>query len=115
MSDQTTGAGAYQSAGVPYSGPVAGLTSEIILATSDNINVSAEVANVFIKTGSGEDALNVGAVNGNNVLDGSTGSNFLVGGTRATIRSSWMIGPRQLALGIMSVDSMQVTQRRSSG
>ncbi len=81
VSDQTTGAGAYQSAGVPYSGPVAGLTSEIILATSDNINVSAEVANVFIKTGSGEDALNVGAVNGNNVLDGSTGSNFLVGGT----------------------------------
>ena len=61
--------------------PSCGLNSEIILATSDNINVNAEVPNVFIKTGSGEDALNVGAVNGNNVLDGSTGSNFLVGGT----------------------------------
>jgi Ca2+-binding RTX toxin-like protein len=36
---------------------------------------------VFIHSGSGNDALNVSEVNGNNILDGSTGSNFLVGGT----------------------------------
>lgn len=58
-----------------------GLASSVIIATSDNINVKAGVQNVFIHTGSGEDALDVSMVNGNNVLDGSTGSNFLVGGT----------------------------------
>ncbi len=80
VSDQTSG-GAWQSQGTPYSGPVAGLTSDIIIATADNINVKAAIPNVFIHTGSGEDAIDVSAVNGNNVLDGSTGSNFLVGGT----------------------------------
>ncbi len=80
VSDQTTG-GAWQSQGVPYVGPVPGLASEIVIPTPDNINVTAELQNVFIHTGSGEDALDVSMVNGNNVLDGSTGSNFLVGGT----------------------------------
>lgn len=80
VGDQTTG-GVWQSQGTPYTGPVAGLASDIIIATADNINVKAEVPNVFIHTGSGEDAIDVSAVNGNNVLDGSTGSNFLVGGT----------------------------------
>ena len=80
VSDQTTGA-AWQSQGTPYAGPVPGLASEIVIPTPDNINVTAEVQNVFIHTGSGEDALDVSMVNGNNVLDGSTGSNFLVGGT----------------------------------
>lgn len=67
--------------GDPYSGPVAGLTQEIILVTADNLNITATVPNVFIKSGSGTDALNVSQANGNNVLDGSTGSNFLTGGT----------------------------------
>jgi len=80
VSDQTTG-GAWQSQGTAYTGPVPGLASSIIVATSDNINVKAGVQNVFIHTGSGEEALDVSMVNGNNVLDGSTGSNFLVGGT----------------------------------
>jgi hypothetical protein len=70
-----------QTNGVPYSGPVAGLQWEYIYAGSDNMNVTANVPNVFIHTGSGEDALDVSHANGNNVLDGSTGSNFLVGGT----------------------------------
>ena len=70
-----------QSNGTPYSGPVAGLQSEFIDAASDNLNVTANVPNVFIHTGSGEDAINVSQANGNNVLDGSTGSNFLVGGS----------------------------------
>ena len=67
--------------GTAYSGPVAGLQSEYIYTGSDNLNVTATVPNVFIHTGSGEDALDVSHANGNNVLDGSTGSNFLVGGT----------------------------------
>lgn len=80
VSDQTNG-GAWQSQGQAYTGPVAGPASDIIIATADNINVKAAVQNVFIHTGSGDDALDVSAANGNNVLDGSTGSNFLVGGT----------------------------------
>ena len=67
--------------GTPYSGPVPGLQWEYIYSGSDNINVTADVPNVFIHTGSGEDAINVSHANGNNVLDGSTGSNFLVGGS----------------------------------
>lgn len=80
VSDQTTGQTG-TSAGAAYSGPVAGLTSEIIIATTDNINITSKVPNVFIKSGSGGDALNVATANGNNILDGSTGSNFMVGGT----------------------------------
>jgi hypothetical protein len=68
-------------AGTSYSGPVPGLTQEIILVTTDNVNVTANIPNVFIKTGSGTDAINVSQVGGNNVLDGSTGSNFLTGGS----------------------------------
>ena len=71
----------FQTNGTPYSGPVAGLQWEDIDTTTDNLNVTANVPNVFIHTGSGEDAINVSHANGNNVLDGSTGSNFLVGGS----------------------------------
>ncbi len=70
-----------QSPGETYTGPVAGITNDIILVTSDKININAEIPNVFIKTGTGDDALDVSKVNGNNVLDGSTGSNFMVGGS----------------------------------
>jgi predicted Zn-dependent protease len=70
-------------AGDAYAGPVPGLTQEIILVTSDNINVTANIPNVFIHTGAGMDAIDVGMVGGNNVLDGSTGSNFLTGGSGA--------------------------------
>jgi serralysin len=51
--------------------------------TADNLNVTANIPNVFIKTGSGTDAINVSTVGGSNVLDGSTGSNFLTGGSGA--------------------------------
>lgn len=66
--------------GAAYSGPVTGLTSEYINISQDNLNITAKTPNAFIKSGSGEDALNVQASGGNNVLDGGTGSNFLVGG-----------------------------------
>jgi Ca2+-binding RTX toxin-like protein len=87
VSDQsTTGAyagGSWQSQGTAYSGPVAGLTSELIAITPDNLNINAATPNVFISLdgGSGEDAISVSQVNGNNVLNGSTGSSFLYGGT----------------------------------
>ena len=70
-----------QTNGTQYSGPVAGLQWQDVHVTTDNLNVTANVPNVFIHTGSGEDAINVSQANGNNVLDGSTGSNFLVGGS----------------------------------
>jgi Ca2+-binding RTX toxin-like protein len=35
---------------------------------------------MFINTGTGNDAINVSAVGGNNVLNGGPGANFLVGG-----------------------------------
>ena len=70
-----------QTNGTQYSGPVAGLEWEYEYTGSDNLNVTANAPDVFIHTGSGEDAINVSNAAGNNVLDGSTGSNFLVGGS----------------------------------
>lgn len=77
--DQTTGQQSPAS-GAPYSGPVTGLAQQIILVTPDNVNVTAKVPNVFIHTGAGTDGIDVSQVGGNNILDGSTGSNFLIGG-----------------------------------
>jgi Ca2+-binding RTX toxin-like protein len=58
------------------------IESEFIAVNSDNLNVTGETPNVFISLdgGSGEDAISVAQVNGNNVLNGSTGSSFLYGG-----------------------------------
>ena len=66
--------------GAAYTGPVSGLQHELLLITPDNLAITAAVPNSFIHTGSGTDAINVSAIGGNNVLDGGTGSNFLVGG-----------------------------------
>jgi hypothetical protein len=62
----------------PYTGPVAGVSSDFITTTSDSLNVAASTPGWFIHTGSGNDAISVSS--GTNVLDGSTGSNFLTGG-----------------------------------
>jgi len=78
--DQITGQQSYAN-GDSYSGPVSGLDQQIVLVTPDNLNVTATIPNVFIHTGAGTDAIDVSRVNGNNILDGSTGSNFLTGGT----------------------------------
>jgi hypothetical protein len=79
IGNQTTGQQSAQ-AGDPYTGPVPGLQQEIILITKDNLNIKAQIPNVFIHTGSGNDAIDVSGVNGNNILDGFTGTNFLTGG-----------------------------------
>jgi hypothetical protein len=78
--DTTTGA-ASVTPGTIYTGPVAGLQYQYTNLTTDSLNITATTPNVFISTGSGEDALNVSGVNGNNVLNGGGGSNFLTGGT----------------------------------
>ena len=80
IADQTTGH-TNDTAGQAYTGPVPGLVDDLILLTTDNINVTADIPNVFIHTGSGNDGIDVSKVNGTNILDGSTGTNFLVGGT----------------------------------
>jgi hypothetical protein len=67
--------------GDPYTGGVQGIDRQFIDITPDNLLITATVPNVFIHSGSGGDAIDVSHVNGTNVMDGSTGSNFLVGGT----------------------------------
>ena len=78
--DTTTGVSSI-AAGEAYAGPVLGLQNQYIYLGADNLNISAIVPNSFIRGGPGLDAIDVSAVGGTNVLDGSTGSNFLVGGT----------------------------------
>jgi hypothetical protein len=81
VANETAGSAAMEN-GTPYSGPVAGLTQELIIATSANINVTAYAPNSFIHlSGTGMDGINVASAGGNNVLDGSTSSNFLIGGS----------------------------------
>jgi serralysin len=66
---------------VAYTGPVKGIEWQYITATTNSLAITAKSPNSFIHTGSGTDAIDVSKVNGTNVLDGSTGSNFLVGGS----------------------------------
>lgn len=60
-------------------GPAAGyLEWQYISSASDTTSMSTSTPNVFIRGGSGSDAIQV--TTGRNVLDGGLGSNFLVGG-----------------------------------
>ena len=82
ITDVTTGL-TMTSAGEAYpdTGPVPGLDWQLIDITPDKLNITSAVPNVFIHSGTNDDALDVSRVNGSNVLDGSTGSNFLRGGS----------------------------------
>jgi len=64
-----------------YTGPVDYLQRQYILSATHGTAMRANTPNVFLKGGSGDDALQV--TSGNNVLDGGGGSNFLVGGKGA--------------------------------
>ena len=55
--DQTTGQTS-TSAGMPYTGPTAGLTTEFADLSPDNLNIAALTPNVFIYSGTGEDGIN---------------------------------------------------------
>ncbi len=76
--DEATGVTS-EEPGQAYSGPVSYLQQQLMYAGGHNVVFTARTNNVFLKSGSGEDALQ--ALGGQNVLDGGTGSNFLVGGT----------------------------------
>ncbi len=65
--------------GTAYTGPVSYLQHEYIYGGTNGVAVVATDPNVFVKGGSGDDAITVSS--GRNVLDGGTGSNFLTGGT----------------------------------
>ncbi len=80
--------------GTVYSGPVANLNWQFIDLSPDNLNISATAPNSFIHTGSGSDAINVSTVGGTNVLDGGTGSNFLVGGTGPASLDTFFVDDR---------------------
>jgi hypothetical protein len=67
--------------GDPYAGPVSGLEHQYVNITPDNLNIASLTPNAFIHSGFGTDGINVSQANGNNILDGSAGSNFLIGGT----------------------------------
>jgi hypothetical protein len=64
-----------------YTGPVSYLQGQFVHLGSDGVNVVANAPNMFLRSGSGDDAL--AATAGQNVLDAGTGSNFLTGGSGA--------------------------------
>ena len=80
LTDTTTGVQSADPA-TYYTGPVASLQWQYIWGSTDNVNMAAEAANMFLHGGSGSDALS--ALSGSNVLDGGGGSNFLVGASGA--------------------------------
>jgi hypothetical protein len=64
--------------GTPYSGPVHGVVNQFDASgDADNLAIGANTPNWFIHGGSGNDAIVVSG--GTNVLDGGSGSNFLIG------------------------------------
>ncbi|MCC6718940.1 MAG: hypothetical protein IT555_13745 [Acetobacteraceae bacterium] len=80
MTDIATGTASTPAMSV-YAGPLNHLDQAFIYLGADGIALSANAPNVFLRSGSGDDALAVTA--GQNVLDGGTGSNFLTGGVGA--------------------------------
>ena len=76
FADQVTGTNGTLE-GSDYLGPVSYLTSQLISTSNENSIFGSTVPNVFLHSGSGDDALNV--TEGSNVLDGGAGSNFLTG------------------------------------
>jgi Ca2+-binding RTX toxin-like protein len=57
------------------------VASEYVNITPDSLNISVTTPNWFIHSGGGTDAIDVSKAGGANVLDGSTGSNFMTGGS----------------------------------
>ena len=78
VSDGNTGQPVTGVAVQPYAGPVARLQQQAIAITAQNLNVLATAPNLFIHTGSGDDAIQV--ADGTNLLDGGAGSSFLTAG-----------------------------------
>ena len=98
LTNMTTGTSS-NAAGETYGGPVVGLQHQYITVSADNLNITSMTPNVFIHSGSGSDAIDVSRGGGNNVLDGSTGSNFLVGGAG---KDTFFVDDRTAAADIWS-------------
>jgi hypothetical protein len=68
--------------GQAYDGPVAALRNQFISVAADNVNVTATEPNNFIRTGSGNDGIDISHLavsgGGTNVVDGGAGSNFVL-------------------------------------
>lgn len=92
VTDTTRGGVSAELRGDPYDGPVPDLQRQYIYAGTDGVNVTGSVPGLFLKGGSGNDALAVSG--GRNVLDGNTGSNFLVGGTGAASQDTFFLDGR---------------------
>ncbi len=110
MTDTTTGM-ASTFAGTPYVGPVAGLQWEYITTTSDSLDIAATTPKGFIHTGSGNDAIDLSHAGGTNVVDGSTGSNFLVGGTG---NDTFFVDDRSATAAIWSTGQWLSLRRRGN-
>ena len=83
-----------------YTGPVIGLDDEFITVASNNLAIATGANNWFIHSGSGTDAIAVRG--GINVLDGSTGSNFLTGGSGLGSADTFFVDDRGPAADIWS-------------
>lgn len=72
--------------GDPYTGPVAGLTNECAVVTTNTLNITADTPNSFIELGApgtpapATGGINVASAGGNNILDGYANSDFLTDG-----------------------------------
>jgi hypothetical protein len=98
----TTTGNSYGDVGAAYTGPVADIRHQYVNITQDSLNITALVPNSFIHSGAGTDAIDVRGVGGTNVLDGGTGSNFLVGGSG---RDTFFVDDRGPAADIWSTVS----------
>jgi len=78
MTNTTAGVSSHPD-GNAYAGPISHLQQQYVYAGTDGMAVAAQAADVFIRTGSGDDAISVAS--GQNVVDGGQGSNFLTGGS----------------------------------
>ena len=79
----------------PYTGEVADLQQQFLYDGSDNVNITASVPGMFLRGGSGNDAISVSS--GRNVLDGGKGSNFLSGGTGPDSQDTFFVDGRGTA------------------
>ena len=73
--DTTTQAYVQDTFSHPYSGPVAGVKFELVDITTDSLNLGPMSDSMFVKTGSGNDAIQLHG--GTNVANCGAGSNFV--------------------------------------
>jgi len=77
-----------------YAGPVAGLDFQFINTGASPETITATQANTFVHGGTGNDTIDFSGVGGNNVLDGGTGTNLLIGSTNAASQDTFFLDAR---------------------